>query len=96
MKDRKKLVYTAYGNQSLLFDLDKDPMERHDLSDDESYRECKEELWNLLLAHTARYTPEALDENGRFLVCPAPRFPGDMPGRWFGFHYHDYNVDTFH
>lgn len=96
MKDRKKLVYTAYGNQSLLFDLDKDPMERRDLSDDESYRECKEELWNLLLAHTARYTPEALDENGRFLVSPAPRFPGDMPGRWFGFHYHDYNVDTFH
>ncbi|MCI9436855.1 MAG: hypothetical protein HFH85_06730 [Lachnospiraceae bacterium] len=53
-------------------------------------------LWKLLIEHTARYTPEALTEDGRFLTYDAPRFPGDMPGRWFGFHYHDYSVDTFH
>ena len=39
---------------------------------------------------------EALGENGQFLTYEAPHFPGDMPGRWFGFHYHDYSVDTFH
>nr|WP_300679898.1 hypothetical protein [uncultured Acetatifactor sp.] len=53
-------------------------------------------LWNLLLEHTRRYTPEALTEEGRFRTYDAPGFPGDMPGRWFGLHYHDYSVDTFH
>ena len=43
-----------------------------------------------------RYTPEALTPEGGFVTYDAPRFPGDMPGRWFGFHYHDYSVDTFH
>ena len=41
-------------------------------------------------------TVRALDENGQFLTYEAPHFPGDVPGRWFGFHYHDYSVDTFH
>lgn len=31
-----------------------------------------------------------------FRTYDAPGFPGDMPGRWFGLHYHDYSVDTFH
>lgn len=51
----------------------------------------------MLLEHTKAHTPEALTEDGtRFVTYAAPAFPGDMPGRWFGFHYHDYSVDIFH
>ena len=96
MERRIKLVYSAVGDHCLLFDLKKDPMEQHDLSQDPAYQEIREHLWKLLLEHTAAHTPEALTESGSFKTYEAPRFPGDMPGRWFGFHYHDYSVDTFH
>lgn len=95
MEDRIKLIYSAVGDHTLLFDLKKDPMEQHDLSKDPAMQEVKEHLWNLLLAHTEKYTKEAL-KDGAFLTSEAPKYPGDMPGRWFGFHYHDYSVDTFH
>ena len=96
MEQKIKLVYSAVGNHVLLFDLEKDPMEQHDLSHDPAYASVKSRLWTLLLEHTKQYTPEALTESGDFITFDAPRFPGDMPGRWFGFHYHDYSVDTFH
>ena len=96
MEEKVKLVYSAVGDHVLLFDLNTDPMEQHNLAEDPDWQERKAKLWKLLLEHTAQYTPEALDENGQFLTYEAPRFPGDMPGRWFGFHYHDYSVDTFH
>jgi arylsulfatase A-like enzyme len=96
MERKIKLVYSAVGNHALLFDLNRDPREQHDLSRAPEYAKVFGRLWKLLIEHTARYTPEALTEDGRFLTYDAPRFPGDMPGRWFGFHYHDYSVDTFH
>ena len=95
MENRVKLVYTAFGGQSLLFDLARDPMERRDLSADPAYAKVQERLRRKLLAHAAQYQPEAL-ENGAFRTWPAPSFPGDHPDRWYGFHYHDYSVDTFH
>ncbi len=96
MENKIKLVYSATGSHSLLFDLKKDPMEQHDLSKDPSYAHTFDRLWRLLLEHTGQYTPEALTNQGEFITYDAPRCPGDMPGRWFGFHYHDYSVDTFH
>lgn len=96
MEQKRKLVYSAIGDHTLLFDLEKDPMEQHDLSGDPDYASTKSRLWALLLEHTKEYTPEALTPEGSFITYDAPRFPGDMPGRWFGFHYHDYSVDTFH
>lgn len=96
MEHKKKLVYSATGNHMLLFDLEKDPDECRDLSAASEYAQVKERLWKLLLEHVGKYSPEALDENGDFLTYDAPRFPGDMPGRWFGFHCRDYSVDTFH
>ena len=96
MEKRVKLVYSATGDHVLLFDLERDPMEQHDLSRDPAWAKKKQELWDLLLEHTRQHTPQALNDDGTFRTAPAPRFPGDMPGRWFGFHYHDYSVDTFH
>ena len=96
MEKKVKLVYSSVGGHTLLFDLEHDPMEQHDLSQDPAWAETKTRLWDLLVEHTRQYTPQALNEDGTFHTTPAPRFPGDMPGRWFGFHYHDYSVDTFH
>lgn len=96
MEKKVKLVYSSVGDHTLLFDLEHDPMEQHDLSQDPVWVETKTRLWDLLVEHTRQYTPQALNEDGTFHTTPAPRFPGDMPGRWFGFHYHDYSVDTFH
>ena len=95
MEQKIKLVYSAIGNHTLLFDLNKDPMEQHDLSAAPEYADIFQRLWKLLLNNTHCYTPEALIED-QFITYDAPHFPGDMPGRWFGFHYHDYSVDTFH
>ncbi|MBQ7841602.1 MAG: sulfatase-like hydrolase/transferase [Lachnospiraceae bacterium] len=96
MEKKIKLVYSAVGDHTLLFDLNTDPMEQRDLSSDPAWASEKSRLFALLLEHTAAHTPEALEESGYFSTEPAPRFPGDMPGRWFGFHYKDYTVDTFH
>lgn len=95
MDHKVKLVYSAVGGHTLLFDLASDPMETRNLAEDPAWQTEKARLWKLLLAHTEQTAPEAL-KDGTFLTYDAPRFPGDMPGRWFGFHYHDYSVDTFH
>lgn len=96
MEKKKKLVYSTVGNHTLLFDLNADPMEQHDRSNDPAWQKEKERLSALLPEHTKQYTPEALNADGSFITEDAPRFPGDMPGRWFGFYCHDYSVDTFH
>ena len=79
----------------MLFDLNTDPMERHNLADDPACAEKKAHLWKLLLAHTEEYTPEVL-KDGEFMVKPAPTGYQDVKNHWFGFHYHDYSIDTFH
>lgn len=88
----------------LLFHLKEDPMEQTDLSGDPAWQDKKQELITLLLEHVKETAPQVLEERTSpdgssslwFQTTPPPRFPGDMPGRWFGFHYHDYSVDTFH
>ena len=95
MEDRLKLVYCASGGHTLLFDLANDPMERHDLSHDPAYAEKKERLWKLLVEHTRQYTPQVLDGDN-FITQKAITNDSDVKNHWFGFHYHDYTVDTFH
>ena len=107
MEDGVKLVYSARGDHTLLFDLKTDPMERKNLAEKPEWQEKKRRLWKLLLDHTGktrsqvlepvdREEPDCPEAKFRFKTIPAPRFPGDMPGRWFGFHCKDYSVDTFH
>lgn len=102
MEHKHKLVYSSRGDHTLLFDLNTDPMERHDLSREPAWQEEKNRLLALLLDHVIETAPEALEEDPgkaplrRFKITKPPRFPGDMPGRWFGFPDHNYKVDTFH
>lgn len=95
MQDGFKLVYSACGDHTLLFDMTNDPMEQHDLAALPQYAAKRAALWQQLLAHTAATTPEAL-EDGHFRTTPAPAHPGDVAFRWLGFHYHDYSLDVFH
>ena len=90
-----KLVYSACGDHTLLFDMVNDPMERHDLAALPAYQEKRRELFQKLLEHTAKTRPQAL-ENGYFRTSPAPSRPGDVEFRWLGFHYPDFNYDVFH
>lgn len=95
MKDFIKLVYCRCGGHYLLFDVKNDPMEQHDLSHNLSWGEKRNELKELLFTHVSSTAPEVI-ENGEYIVIPEPKFPGDVNGHWFGFHYKDYSVDTFH
>lgn len=95
MKDNIKLIYCRCGGHYLLFDMNNDKMEQHNLTADKSWEAKFGELKGMLLEHVKATAPEVL-ENGDFVVIPAPKFPGDVGGRWYGFHYKDYTVDTFH
>ena len=95
MEDKWKLVFCTTGGNVLLFNLNEDPMEQHNLADDPACAEKRAHLWKLLLEHTAEYTPEVL-KDGEFMVKPAPTCYQDVKNHWFGFHYHDYSIDTFH
>lgn len=95
MRDGFKLVYSACGDHTLLFDMRRDPLEQQDLAKLPAYGDIRRELWEDLLIHTARTRPQAL-ENGYFRTRPAPEFPGDVDFRWLGFHYKDYRFDVFH
>lgn len=95
MMDYIKLVYCRCGGHYLLFDMKNDPMEQHDLSNDPSCADSLNELKKLLFSYISAYSPEII-ENGEYIIIPKPNFPGDIDGRWYGFHYKDYSVDTFH
>ncbi|MFV0400547.1 MAG: sulfatase-like hydrolase/transferase [Oscillospiraceae bacterium] len=95
MKDKVKLVYTSVGGHALLFDLESDPMEQRDLSGDPAWQGTFRELWGILLDKVRETNPQLLNRD-EFILSEEPRFPGDIPGHWFGFHYKDYSVDTFH
>ena len=95
IKDNIKLIYCSRGDVKLLFDLNEDKMEQHNLINDKNYKHIEEELWKLLIEHTKKYTPDLL-ENDYFITSEPPKNFKDIQNRWFGFHFKDYNVDTFH
>lgn len=95
MKDNIKLVYSACGDHTLLFDLNDDPMEQKDLAEEPAWSSVKDEMWEMLLEHTRNTAPQALDGD-HFITYDPPQYPGDVKGRWYGFHYKDYSIDTFH
>ncbi len=95
MKDNIKLIYCSRGDNKLLFDLNKDKMETKNLINDENYKDIKNELWNLLIENTKKYNKELL-KDGYFITSNPPKNINEIKNRWFGFHFKDYSVDTFH
>lgn len=95
MQDNIKLIYCRYGGHYLLFDLNNDPLEQHNLIADSKYADKLSQLKGMLLAKVSDTHPDILSGND-FIVLDEPSFVGDVKTHWFGFHYKDYSVDTFH
>lgn len=95
MKDNIKLIYSRCGDHYLLFDLNNDKMEQKDLSKDPKWSETFKELKDMLFKHISKTVPSII-ENDQYITIKEPKFPGDIGDHWFGFHYKDYSVDTFH
>ena len=95
MKDKIKLVYSARCDNTLLFDMEKDPMEQHDLSHDPAYAETLAELQQMMVKQVSETRP-GLIKDGKIRTLDGPKFPGDWPIRDFGFNYKNYNHDVFH
>lgn len=95
MENDIKLIYTNCGGHYLLFDLKNDPMEQKDLSKDERYSDVFKQLKSKLIEKVSKTAPEVL-ENGDFVPTEEPKYPGDIYEHWYGFHYKDYSIDTFH
>lgn len=96
MENNIKLVYSRCGDHYLLFDLNNDPMEQQDLSCKNDWKNTFNDLKDKLHKHIKDTVPDIFDDYNQILTLPAPNYPGDINGRWFGFHYKDYSIDTFH
>ena len=66
-----KLVYYAAGNRTQLFDIEADPDEMHDLSDDPGYAEVRERLTGVLIENLYGSDLEWLD-GGKLVGLPEP------------------------
>lgn len=95
MEGGLKYLWTALGGAELLFDLERDPHERHNLTAEEGFGEKLSAMRRRLAAHLSRYNPSLLDEQG----CPAhreaPKGPRDV-AKWPGFHSTVYPTDVLH
>lgn len=70
---RYKLIYSPVGNRSLLFDLERDPAEQHNLAELPQYAEHRERLTQILIANLYG-GDEAWVVNGRLEGLPAKTF----------------------
>ena len=95
MQDNIKLIYCRCGGHYLLFNLNNDPMEQHDLSTNSDWNDTLVKLKKMMFDKISETAPEII-ENGDYIITPEPKFAGDVNGRWLGFHYKDYSIDTFH
>ena len=95
MENNIKYIITRYGGQELLFDLNNDPMEKDDLSDDQNYVDIKEHLRKKMMDYIMQYSPE-LVKDGRLELLPVPQSERDVKDKWFGFHSNQYKYDVLH
>ena len=95
MKDKLKLIYSARGDHYLLFDLNNDPMDQHDLSHDPAYAQQFETLKQMMLEHVKATRPDIVVD-GKIRTLTPPRFPGDTPIHGFGLGHNDFTHDIFH
>ncbi len=82
---RHKLIYYPVGNRYHLFDLQEDPKELHDLSNDSKHASIKAELTDLFIENLYSNDLEWL-EDGKLVGVPEPEPPvgHPVPSRAFG------------
>lgn len=94
MRGRMKLCFAARGGDELLFDLEKDPREQHNLVNDPACADTLEVLRKDLRQHLAAHAP-ALIKDGK--ISPLPPIAGPREVRkWPGFHSTVVQSDVLH
>lgn len=88
-----KYLFTNAGGDALLFDMENDPKELHDLSGQPQYAGVKEKLHAMLAAHLREHAPSFLTENGE-LASKTPR--PQNKSRWPGLHSNFFPTDVLH
>ncbi|MDD3242869.1 MAG: sulfatase-like hydrolase/transferase [Eubacteriales bacterium] len=91
---RYKYIYTPCGGRSLLFDLQQDPHETHDLSAQAAYAPRRAAMHAQLVDKVAAYAPDLLRE-GDFIRKPEGSH-ADHLQRWPGFHSTVFPTDVLH
>lgn len=94
MKDNIKYMFTRYGGEELLFDLNVDPNERKNVIDAPEYQSRLIQYRKALIDNIKKSSPDILD--GENIITLPLMCSNDIKQRWFGFHIKDYSVDTFH
>lgn len=88
-------MWTVFGGDDLLFDIETDPYEKKNLSTSTQYNSIKEELKKLLAGHIANYKPELIDAKGDLIIKASPKGPHEIP-KWPGFHSTVFDTDVLH
>lgn len=95
IKNQYKYMWTVFGGDDLLFDIETDPYEKKNLSTSTQYNSIKEELKKLLAGHIANYKPELIDAKGDLIIKASPKGPHEIP-KWPGFHSTVFDTDVLH
>jgi arylsulfatase A-like enzyme len=77
--ERYKLIWFARGNEVLLFDLEADPDELHDLAGAHEYADVRERLLGQLVGDLDAEDTEAWVKDGRLVGLPAGEAPERGP-----------------
>ena len=87
-----KYMWTSFGGEELLFDLNNDPMEQVNLI--KTYPDKAASFKKLLIDHVTGYNNDLLI-NGELKTKPPVKSPDDF-AKWPGFHSTNYPCDVLH
>ena len=89
-----KYTWTAAGGSELMFNLDNDPYERHNLSDMAEYTGLKKQLREIMTNEMKKTTPQII-KNGEPIVRACFKSSREVP-RFPGFNTTLFPIDSFH
>ena len=93
MKDGVKYMWARRGGDELLFNLNADPKEQHDLS--KARPELAAEMRQMLTEHVRGYNPSLIGADGGLAALPPIISPSDVM-KWPGFHSTYFPSDVLH
>ena len=93
MKDGFKYMWARRGGDELLFNLNADPHEQHDLS--KANPELTSAMRRMLIEHVRGYNPSLIGTDGGLAALPPITSPSDVL-KWPGFHSTYFPSDVLH
>lgn len=96
IQGRFKYQFAEHGANELLFDLETDPQERHELVRSGEVPDVLDRLRALMVAHLQRYRPDAVRDGRLVSTGPAPNAEQMNSRQWPGFHSRVVPADVLH